>query len=125
MSFRRKSTRGFSAQSGQTFLFIIIFIALFLIGVLGIATDYTQIWARRQMAQAAADAACQAGAADLYLQYANPSASSAFGVDFGWIGTDYDCSSHTTSAPCQYASFNGYSGSNVRDRKSKRLNSSH
>jgi len=115
MRIRRRPSCRLAAQSGQTFLFIIIFIALFLIGVLGIATDYTQIWARRQMVQAAADAACQAGAADLYLQYASPDYIGN-GVSFTWIGaadTSTDCSAISTSPPCKYAAFNGYSGSSV------------
>jgi hypothetical protein len=113
MIFRGKTSRRLSAQSGQTFLFIILFIGIFLIGVLGIATDYTQIWARRQMTQAAADAACQAGAADLFLQYQDPSAVTAYGIDFSWIGSTFDCSSYATSPPCRYAALNGYSGSKV------------
>jgi hypothetical protein len=53
------------SERGQASLVIIIFLAVFLLGATGLATDYTQIWAHRQMIQGAADAACQAGAADL------------------------------------------------------------
>src|SRR5438105_8545063 len=111
-----------SKQSGQSFVIIAIVIAVFLLGVLGLATDYTQIWAHRQMVQAAADAACQAGAADLYLNYSNPSAATTYNLDFSWIGSAYDCSQsgptgntgrYTGSSPCRYATTNGYSGSNV------------
>ena len=96
------------SQRGQAFLLIVVFVGLFLLGVLGLATDYTQIWAHRQMAQAAADAACQAGAADRFIKYANPDLFTN-----SWIGTAYDCSTNTGSSPCVYASRNGYSGSNV------------
>ncbi len=109
---RHKSSRR-SAQRGQTFVVVAVFLALFLLGVFGLATDYTQLWAHRQMAQAAADAACQAGAADIFLQYSNPSASSAYGIDFTWIGSTYTCADHPGSAPCQYAVKNGYTGANV------------
>jgi len=102
-----------SSQIGQAAIIIVVFMSLFLIGMMGLATDYSQIWAHRQMAQGAADAACQAGAADLFLQYQNPTAASAYNIDFSWIGSPYTCSTNTASSPCKYASLNGYSGSNV------------
>jgi hypothetical protein len=108
------SLRRSSQQQGQAFLIFVIFIAFFLLAVVGIATDYTQVWAHRQMAQGAADAACQAGAADLFLKGTDPTASTDFpGLDFSWIGSTFDCTTLPNSVPCRYASFNGYSGSNV------------
>ena len=101
------------SERGQASLVIIIFIAVLLLGVTGLATDYTQIWTHRQIAQGAADAACQAGAADLYLKALDPAAESNYGLDFSWIGSSFDCSSIPGSPPCRYASLNGYSGSNV------------
>ncbi len=100
-----------ASQRGQSFLIIVIFVALILIAMLGIATDYTQIWAHRQMAQGAADAACQAAAADLYLAYATP--TNPPGGGFSWIGTAFDCSAKPATPPCQYASVNGYAGAAV------------
>jgi|SRR5579872_2070419 len=106
--------RRFASQRGQTFLIIAVFIALFLLGVMGLATDYGQVWAHRQIVQAAADAACEAGAADLLLQYQDPTVSTAYPqVKLGWIGSDFNCSANTDSSPCKYAALNGYSGSNV------------
>jgi hypothetical protein len=111
---RNCSSRLGSSQRGQTFLVIVIFIAVFLLAVLGLATDYAQVWAHRQIAQGAADAACQAGAADLFLKGTDATASTDFPtLDFSWIGSDFDCSAKASSSPCRYASFNGYSGSNV------------
>ena len=103
------------SQRGQTFLVIAIFVAFLMLAVMGLATDYAQIWAHRQMAQGAADAACQAGAADLFLNAVDPSASGQNGLQsFSWIGgSGFDCSTNTSSPPCRYASLNGYSGSNV------------
>src|SRR3954464_6376058 len=107
---RRRS----SSERGQVFLAIVIFIAMFLLAVVGLATDYTQVWAHRQMAQGAADAACQAAAADLYVNAVDPAASGAGGLQsFSWIGAGFDCSVNTSSPPCRYATLNGYSGSNV------------
>jgi hypothetical protein len=104
----------FASQRGQTFLIIAVFISFFLLAVMGLATDYGQVWAHRQIVQAAADAACQAGAADVLLKFQDPTVSSAYPqVNLGWVGTAYDCSTNTGSSPCKYASLNGYSGSNV------------
>src|SRR6266850_2292905 len=114
MNPHRSNSRGWSPQQGQAFLIIVIFIAFFLLAVLGLATDYSQVWAHRQMAQGAADAACQAGAADVFLKGTDPTASTDFpALDFSWIGPSFDCSTKPTSVPCMSASFNGYEGSNV------------
>ena len=104
-----------SSQRGQTFLPIVMFIAIFLLGVLGLATDYAQVWAHRQMAQGAADAACQAGAADLFLKDTDATAGTDFpGLDFSWIGSTFNCGAKPNTPPCKYASFNGYNiGSNI------------
>lgn len=103
-----------STQQGQAFLFIVILVAFFLLAMLGLATDYTQVWAHRQMAQGAADAACEAAAADLFLKGTDPTASTDFpALDFSWIGSSFDCSTKPNSPPCQYAAFNGYTGSHV------------
>ena len=112
---RHRSLLRRSSEHGQTLIPIVIFIGLFLMAMLGVAADYTQVWAHRQMAQGAADAACEAAAADLYLNAVAPSSSGTGGLQsFSWIGADFDCSVNTTSPPCTYATLNGYSGSNVR-----------
>ena len=110
---RRDVARRACSERGQASLVIIVFIALFLLGATGLATDYTQIWTHRQIAQGAADAACQAGAADLYLKALDPAAESTYGLDLSWIGSSFDCSGNPGSAVCRYASLNGYSGSSV------------
>src|SRR3989441_2347855 len=113
MKSRYTSSRRAFSQRGQTFLVVVVFVAVFLLAVMGLATDYAQIWAHRQMAQGAADAACQAGSADVFLNAVDPSAQSTYGLDFSWVGSSFDCSTKPNSAPCKYASLNGYSGSNV------------
>ena len=101
------------SEDGQTFLVVIVFLGFFLIGVVGLATDYAQLWAHRQMVQAATDAACQAGASDIYLNSIDASAQSTYGIDLSWIGASFSCSAKPNSAPCKYAALNGYSGSDV------------
>jgi Flp pilus assembly protein TadG len=113
---RKHVPRRASRQRGQTFIPIVFIIGLFLLAMLGIAADYTQLWAHRQMAQGAADAACEAGAADLYLNAIDPSASGQNGLQsFSWISSSgFDCTSNVNSPPCAYASLNGYTGSKVQ-----------
>ena len=104
-----------ASERGQTFLAVLVILGVVLLGILGLATDYSQIWAHRQMAQAAADAACQAGAADLFIKAIDPANPTA---NFAWIGSNgssFTCDSNASSAPCRYASMNGYStGANVK-----------
>src|SRR5215469_10834400 len=112
---RLQPTHRRSGENGQTTALMLILLSLFLLGFLGFATDYSQVWAHRQTAQAAADSACQAGAADLLLDYENASgASSDYGLNFSWVGTSFSCSASSASNPvCSYAAANGYSGSSV------------
>ncbi len=114
----RRRPRHMHRESGQSALLIFLFIFVLLLGLLGFATDYAQLFARRQMAQGAADAACQAAAADLFIKQTNPSATTVYSLDYSWIpvtaGTGaFDCSSYANSSPCIYASRNGFSGSKV------------
>jgi hypothetical protein len=110
-----KISRRSSSQRGQAFLAIVVFVAFLLLAIMGLATDYSQIWAHRQMAQGAADAACEAGVADLFLKGSDPSATTDYpGLDLTWIGSSsFTCSAKPNSVPCKYASLNGYTGSQV------------
>jgi Flp pilus assembly protein TadG len=54
-----------STESGQAAISLILILGLFLLGVFGLAVDFTNMWFHRQAATAAADAACQAGAMDM------------------------------------------------------------
>src|SRR5689334_12642689 len=102
MNFQRATSRPWSGQQGQAFLTILMFVAVLLMAMLGLAADYTQVWAHRQMAQGAADAACQAGVADLFLNDTDANASTDFpALDFSWIGATFDCSAKPNSPPCQ------------------------
>jgi hypothetical protein len=113
---RRCNSRRASSQRGQTFIPIVIFVGLFLMAMLGVAVDYSQVWAHRQMAQGAADAACEAASANLFLNAVNPSSSGTGGLQpFSWItGGDFDCAAiNAGTPPCRYAALNGYPGANV------------
>jgi len=101
-------------------VFIVLAMGVFLIGGLGFVVDGTNLWFHRQSAQTAADAACTAGAMDLLSTAAGASLPNAS----DWIGQSFQCSgttgggsnptSNSTFPPCQYAGFNGFSGSGLQ-----------
>ena len=101
-------------------MFLVLAMGIFLIGGVGFVVDGANLWFHRQSAQTAADAACTAGAMDLLSTAAG--ASLPNGSD--WIGNSFLCSgttgggsnptSNSTFPPCQYAGFNGYSGSGLQ-----------
>ena len=98
-------------DAGQAAILVILMLSLFLLAVLAFAVDYTNIWFQRQQVQTAADAACQAGAMDMYQLI-----SGASYPPIGFVpGTAGNCNAYGSAGPsmCWYASkngFNGYSG---------------
>ncbi len=113
---RRRVPR-FRSEKGQVTIFIVLALALFLLGFIGFAVDMTNLWFHRQMAQGAADAACQAGIMDVLLlaEGANPP-SPGFAP-----GTPFDCASTPNAVPCQYAALNGYSGAGLSSGPSNQV----
>jgi Flp pilus assembly protein TadG len=77
----------------------------FLIAVLGLAIDGSQMYAQWQMAQAAADAAAQAGALSIF-NGTNATAAYPFGT--GTAPTAYICTKSDGRTPCVYARDNGF-----------------
>jgi hypothetical protein len=71
------------SERGQAFLLIVVVRLRFCcLACWDWGTDYAQIWAHTPMTQGAADAACQAAAADLFLNAVDPEAESTYGIDF-------------------------------------------
>ena len=101
-------------------MFLVLAMGIFLIGGIGFVVDGVNLWFHRQSAQTAADAACTAGAMDLLSSAAGASLQG----DTDWIGKSFQCSgtsgggsnptSNSALPPCQYAGFNGYSGSGLQ-----------
>jgi Putative Flp pilus-assembly TadE/G-like len=103
---RRRQT-----DAGQASIVVVLVLSLFLLAALAFAVDYTNIWFQRQQVQTAADAACQAGAMDIYELAAGVALPHAGFT----LGTSGNCSSYGSAGPtmCWYAAkngFNGYSG---------------
>jgi hypothetical protein len=95
------------SDTGQTTIFVVLALGIFLLGAVAFGVDFANFWFHRQAAQGAADAACTAGVMDM-LAAANT------GLPHGGFtaGTDFDCQTTTSAAPCRYAALNGYDGAN-------------
>jgi len=99
----------FSSERGQTMVFVLLVLGLFLIAAVGFAVDIANLWFHRQTAQNAADSACAAGAMDILAASQNAST----GNQGFTIGTGFDCSTTPSAMPCEYAALNGYNGTNT------------
>src|SRR5579875_2131005 len=65
-------------ESGQAAIVLLAFFSVLLLTAAGLAVDVSNLWFHRQAAQAAADAACQAGALDLLDASAGGTPNSGF-----------------------------------------------
>jgi hypothetical protein len=91
----RKRTRG------QATILVLLALGLFLLGALGLAIDASQLYAHRQMAQVAADAAAQAAVMSLFN--GTNTGPNAFG------SAPFTCTAGTDArTPCVYARYNGF-----------------
>jgi Flp pilus assembly protein TadG len=96
-------------DAGQSAISMVFILAIFLFGMLGFAVDLTNVWAHRQTAVAAADAACQAGALDMTATAAGESLPST-----GFTaGTASNCVDSSSATMCFYANQNGYNGTGL------------
>jgi len=86
-------------QSGQSVILVLVAMGLFLIGGLGLAIDGSQLYAHRQMLQAAADSAAQAGVMSIFDK--TNTGTNAYG------GAAFTCTTTDVRTPCYYARQNG------------------
>jgi Putative Flp pilus-assembly TadE/G-like len=92
-------------EAGQAAVLVVVAIGMFLFGAAGFAIDGSHLYAERQMAQAAADAAAQAGIRSIFTG-SNISGSSAFST-----GSSFTCTNSDSRTPCYYAqTLNGFTG---------------
>jgi Flp pilus assembly protein TadG len=101
-NFNRKNRR--ASEAGQTTVFFVLVLGIFLLGGLCFAFDLSNMWFHRQAAQTAADAACTAGAMDLLVD----AQGGATGNQGFTLGTPYTCTTSSTDSVCKYAAKNGY-----------------
>jgi Flp pilus assembly protein TadG len=100
-------------ESGQAVLLVILAMGTFLLGAVGLAVDGSHLYAQRQMAQAAADAAAQAGIMSIFDD-TNTFGSAHF---FSTSGTPnvHTCGTGSAGTPCYYAqTLNGFNGTGDR-----------
>jgi Flp pilus assembly protein TadG len=98
--------RSRKSEAGQATVLILVAMSVFLVGAVGLAIDGSHLYAERQMAQAAADAAAQAGMRSIFTG-SNGSGTSGFSTS-----ASFTCSSSDSKTPCYYAqTLNGFNGS--------------
>lgn len=93
----RFDVRKFKNEDGQAIVLVALAMSVFLLAAVGLAVDGAHLYAQRQMAQTAADAAAQAGISSIFAGTATFSTTSSF-----------TCTTTDTSSPCKYAASNGF-----------------
>ncbi|HEV8416341.1 MAG TPA: pilus assembly protein TadG-related protein [Bryobacteraceae bacterium] len=104
----KTSPNGPRGENGQAILLVILGLSIFLIGAVGLAIDGGQMYAQRQMTQAAADAAAEAG---IMSVFAGTNVTSAFPFGTGSSPAPFICATGDGRTPCVYARRNGFGGS--------------
>jgi Flp pilus assembly protein TadG len=103
-----------SPECGQTIVFVLLVLGLFLLAAVGFAVDVSNLWFHKQVAQNAADAACVAGAMDTLVNAQNASTLGGTGFATAVVNaTASDCSTNPSWSVCQYAALNGYKGTGL------------
>jgi hypothetical protein len=95
----------FGREDGQAVILVVVAMSVLLIGALGLAIDGGQMYAQRQIAQAAADAAAQAG---IMSMFKGTNATSAY--PFSTTTASSTCTTADLRTPCVYARDNGFGG---------------
>jgi hypothetical protein len=104
----KHSIRASGREKGQSVLLLVVGLSLFLMAALGLALDGGQMYAQRQMAQTAADAAAEAG---IMSVLGGTNATSSFPFGTGTPPSPFTCSTTDGRTPCVYARTNGFGGS--------------
>ena len=89
-------------EDGQALVLVALAMSIFLLGAVGLAVDGSHLYAQRQMAQAAADAAAQAGIMSIF-DGTNGGGSAGFSS-----ASTITCTTSDLRTPCAYASLNGF-----------------
>lgn len=102
----RLLTRRRNSESGQAIALLQVALSLLLLGALGLGIDGAQLYAQRQMAQAAADAAAQSAIMSI-MRGTNATSAHPFGT-----GNAFTCTVPPAAldlrTPCVYAQNNGF-----------------
>ncbi len=96
----------YKGEDGQAVVLVALAMGVFLIGAVGLGFDGAHLYAQRQMAQTAADAAAQAGIMSIF----DGTYSGSTPASFSTSGA-FTCGTSDTRTPCAYALDNGFGGS--------------
>ena len=96
-------------EDGQAIVLVALAMSIFLIGAIGLAVDGSNLYTQRQFAQAAADAAAQAGMMSIF-DGTNTITGNAAAFT---AGTAFTCTTTDKRTPCVFASDNGFGGSST------------
>jgi Flp pilus assembly protein TadG len=102
----KRSATSFGPEGGQAVILLVAAMGIFMFGALGLAVDGGQIYAQYQMAQAAADAAAEAGILSIE-KGTNATSTYTFGTGATPIAS-YVCTTTDGRTPCVYARDNGF-----------------
>src|SRR5215470_18451624 len=105
------------SDSGQVAVLVLMVLGIFLLSVSAFGVDFANFWFHRQAAQTAADAACTAGVMDMLVNANTGSTLGGFTT-----GTNFDCATTPSAAPCQYAALNGYDGAGLTPGNTVQVN---
>lgn len=94
-------------EDGQSIIIVALAMSLFLVGALGLGVDGAHLYAQRQMAQTAADAAALAGIMSIFDNTNNVTGNTA---KFS-TSAAFTCTTSDAKTPCVYASKNGFGSS--------------
>jgi Flp pilus assembly protein TadG len=96
----------FNRESGQAIVLVVVSLGLFMLGALGLGIDGAQMYAHRQMAQAAADAAAEAAIMSI-ARGTNSTSAHPFST-----AASFTCAVPPATldlrTPCIYAQYNGF-----------------
>src|ERR1039458_905865 len=110
-----------SKEKGQSTILILVALSLFLLAGMGLTLDVSQLYAQRQLAQNAADAAALAAMMTIFNGTNTPNAT--FDNTYGKIPTGggnparLPCGSNDNHTPCYYARLNGFDPARLGERR--------
>jgi len=91
-------------EKGQALILTVAVLGIVLIGGIGLAIDGTQMYAHREMAQAAADSAAEAAISSIFnATYSTATGGAAFDPS-----SSFTCTTTDKRTPCVYAANNGF-----------------
>ncbi|HYM12903.1 MAG TPA: Tad domain-containing protein [Bryobacterales bacterium] len=101
-------------QAGQAVILVLVALSLFVIGAIGLAIDGSQLYAQRQLAQNAADAATLAGMMSIFNNTNTAANNNLFGnvPNGGGNPAPLPCPANSDLTPCYFARQNGFDPAN-------------